>query len=359
MEEQDVLDEVSGDHSGSYHRTTDDSIHFPAYLAYLLLGFKVICTGIIVVMAGWIIVTIKTTRSLHNNNNIYVANLMVADVICVSIGTLISGNFTISYFTGVRDFISCNVYIFLKFSSFTIQFTYLMISIDKLISITFPLRYGQIMKPKVVFGIIAAEWVLAVVLQTHFLFNTNGFIKVAEFGTCISTDNNLLVSLTFTLPVFLASLKTVILNIYFTIKAYQVHKEIQEESKLSGGHSGDNNQLKALKKKHINIKKHHKLMITLLIVVLGTTSIGFLFPLLYIPAVFMESPIIYKKMIRYVIVPDIGYVALLLDPLVYGVYFTQVRKPMIRLLKRITCPCKWRPTAIAPQPQRNRMAWMS
>ena len=42
---------------------------------------------------------------------------------------------------------------------------------------------------------------------------------------------------------------TVILDVYLTIKAYQVHKQIQEESKLSGGHTEDNDQLKALKKK--------------------------------------------------------------------------------------------------------------
>jgi len=52
MEEQDVLDQVSGDHYGSYHRTTDDIIHLPAYLAYLSLGFKVIFTVIIMIMAS-------------------------------------------------------------------------------------------------------------------------------------------------------------------------------------------------------------------------------------------------------------------------------------------------------------------
>jgi len=215
MEEQDVLYEISGDHYGSYHRTTDDSIHLPAYLAYLSLGFKVIFTVIIVVMAGWIIVTIKTTRSLHNNNNIYVANVMVANGISSMVSTLLSAIITISYFIGVKDFISCNVYVFLYFPFFIAQFTFLIISIDKLIAITFPLRYGQIMKSKVVFGIIAAEWILVVVLQAHFLFKTtNSFIKVAELGTCISTDNNLLVSLiTIILPVFLTSLFTIILNI--------------------------------------------------------------------------------------------------------------------------------------------------
>ena len=65
-EEQDILDQMSGDHSGSNKETTttdDHTDHLPAYLAYLVLGFRVISTVIIVLMAGWIIVIIKTTRS--------------------------------------------------------------------------------------------------------------------------------------------------------------------------------------------------------------------------------------------------------------------------------------------------------
>ena len=86
MEEQDVLDQMSGDHSGSNQETTttdDHTVHLPAYLSYLSLGFKAISTMIIVVMAGWIIVTIKTTRSLHKIHNIFVAHLMATDIIYV------------------------------------------------------------------------------------------------------------------------------------------------------------------------------------------------------------------------------------------------------------------------------------
>ena len=85
------------------------------------------------------------------------------------------------------------------------------------------------------------------------------------------------------LPAFLACSLTIILNIYLTIKASQVHKQIQEESKLSGCHTQDNDQLKALKKKQATIKKYRKPMITLLVVVLGNVSFGLLNPLLFIP----------------------------------------------------------------------------
>jgi len=266
----------------------------------------------------------------------------------------------IGYFTGLGDFIDCNVIRFLIFPAIIINFTFLMISVDKVIAITFPLRYHNIMKPRVVFGIIATKWVLALVLFSHNLFNSNGFTKVAKFGTCITNDNSLFESLvTYILPVFLACSLTVILNIYLTIKTYQILKKIEKESKLSGGHDRDNNQLKDLKKKQANIRKHLKPMITLLVVVLGSSSIGLVFPLLYIPTVFLESPAVYEKVMRYVVVPNIGYITLLFHPFVYGLYFKQIRKPMINLIKRITCPCKCKSAAVAPQPQRSRVTWIS
>ena len=238
MEEQDILDEMSGDHSGNKTEINDHIVHLPAYLAYLSLGFKAISTVIIVVMAGWIIVTIKTTRSLQKIHNIYVAHLMAIDAISAVINLLLTGTMIIGYSSGMGDFIGCNVFRFLFFPTITINFTFLMISIDKVIAITFPLRYHEIMKPRVVFGIITTKWVLAIALVTHNLFNPKGFTKIAKFGTCHLNDGTFLETLiTYIIPMFLTCFVTAVLNIYLTIKAYQVHKHIQEESKLSGGHS--------------------------------------------------------------------------------------------------------------------------
>ena len=363
MEEQDILEDMSGDHSGSNQvtNTTDDhSVHLPAYLSYLSLGFKVISTVIIVLMAGWVIITMKINRGLQKIHNIFVAHLMVTVAICALTSSLLSVTMMIGYHFGVRDFIDCGVHRFMLFPAVIINFSFLMISVDKVIGITFPLRYRDIMKPQVVFGIITTIWVLAVVLFIHNLFNPNGFIKVAQFGTCISKDSNLPHTLiTYVVPVFLGCLFTVVLNSYLTIKAYQIRKKIQEESKLSGGNSRDNDQLKALKKKEATIKKHLKPMITLLVVVLGSTSIGLLFPILFIPTAFLESSLVYEEVVRYVVIPNVGFISLLFHPFVYGLYFKQIREPMMRLLKRITCPCKCKSAAVAPQPQANRINWLN
>ena len=362
MEEQDILDQMSGGHSGCNQETTttdDHTVHLPTYLPYFSFGFTVISTVIIVVMAGWIIFTIKITRSLHKIHNIYVAHLMATDAIAVLISMLLSCTIAIGYHTGMGDFIGCHVFTFLLFPLNVINLAVLMIAVDKVIAIAFPLKYHQIMRPRFVFGIIIAQWSLAIVLNTHYLFHPKDFIKIAKFGACLPINGTVYVIwITYMLTVFLACFAAVILNIYLTIKAYQVHKQIQEESKLSGGHTEDNDQLKALKKKQIAIKKHRKPMVTLLVVVLGTSSFGLLFPLMFIPTIFLENPVAYEEFIYLVAGPITAFTSFLFHPFVYGLYFKQVREPMMRLLKRITfqCKCKSASVAVAPAPQRIRIA---
>ena len=352
-----MLTQESGDGSESNQVTTttdDHSVHLPAYLSYLSLGFKVISTVIIVLMAGWVIITIRTTRSLHKSHNIFVAHLMAIDIMLAVTSTLLSGAMMIGYFTGMGDFIGCNVYVFMTYPSGVVFFTFLAMSIDKVIALTLPLRHCAIMKPRVVCGVIIAKHILAIILYAKNLFDS--YTKIAQFGTCTRNDSAVYENLiTVTIPMLLACLITISLDVFLTIKAYQIRKKIQEESKLSGGHSRDNGQLKALKKKEASIKKNLKPVITLLVVVMGNSFFGLLFGILFIPAVLLDSPTVYESVVRYVITPNIGYVTFLIHPFAYALYFKQVRKPMMRLLKRITCPCKCKSPAVAPQPQRNRI----
>ena len=354
-----MLNDISGDHSGSDQVTTttdDHSVHLPAYLSYLSLGFKVISTVIIVLMAGWVIITIRTTRSLHKSHNIFIAHLMAIDIMLAVTSTLLSGAMMIGYFTGMGDFIYCNAYVFLLYPTGVVFFTFLAMSIDKVIGLTLPLRHRAIMKPRVVCGVIIAKHILAIILYAKDLFGS--YTKIAQFGTCTRNDSTVHL-ITITTPMLLACLITISLDVFLTIKAYQLRKKIQEESKLSGGHSRDNGQLKALKKKEASIKKNLKPVITLLVVVMGNSFFGLLFGILRISAVYLDSPTVYKNVVRCIITPNIGYVASLIHPFAYALYFKQVREPMMRLLKRITCPCKCKSAAVAPQPQRNRINWLN
>ena len=356
-------DDGSGNNQGT--TTTDNyGVHLPAYLGYLSLGFKVISTVIIVLMAGWVIITIRITRSLHKVHNIFVAYLMVIDIMHVTTLALLSDAMMIGYFTGVGDFVSCNVLKFMHYYLGGIIFlTFLIMSLDKVIAITFPFKHHELMKPRVVCGILVAKHLFVVTVHAKHLFAPSSFAKVAQFGTCIPIhDSTILeIMITVVIPIFLACLITIFLDVFLTIKAYRICKRILEESKLSGGHSRDNDQLKALKKKEANIRKNLKPVITLLVVVMGNAIFGLLLPILFIPPLFLDPSevLMYINIIGYLIIPNIGYVNILLHPFTYALYFKQVREPMMRLLKRITHPCKCKSAAVATQPRSNRINWLN
>jgi len=95
-------------------------------------------------------------------------------------------------------------------------------------------------------------------------------------------------------------------------------------------------------------------MITLLVVVLGSSAFGLLLPLLYFPVIALDSPAVYENFVRYGVTPNVGYLIYLLHPFVYGLYYKQVREPMMKVLKRVTCRKKF--NSVVPQPRRT--AWM-
>ena len=111
---------------------------------------------------------------------------MVIDTMYVSNIALLSGAVMIGYFTGVGDFVSCNVLMFMTIYLGGIIFlTFLLMSLDKVIAITFPFKHHEYMKPRVVCGILVAKHLLVFMVHAKHLFAPISFAKVTQFGTCI------------------------------------------------------------------------------------------------------------------------------------------------------------------------------
>ena len=72
------------------------------------------------------------------------------------------------------------------------------------------------------------------------------------------------------IPFKVDSILAIILNIYLAIVAYQVHKQIEKETRLSGGSSSNQSgKMTALKKKQCDLRRNMKPVITLLVVIFG------------------------------------------------------------------------------------------
>ena len=290
-------------------------------------------TLIIFLMASSVLFTINTTRRLHRPHNIFVANLMITDMIVAVLFCAMSAIMTIGYAIRAGDFICCNVYYFLFHPIVALHFTMLMISVDKVIAFRFPFKHKRIMTTSVTLSICVILWPLS---MPHLLFNNDDYVEVPEYGICTYGNAFVETITTYATPVFMETIITMSLNVYLAIKAYQVHKQIQKETRLSGSTS----QVEALKRKQHKLKHHIKpikSIKTLLVILFRNYSIDVLFLTLYIPGEVLINPTAYHNIMDYIIVPNVTYTTLLLDPFVYGLYFKQVREPMIRVSKRLLC----------------------
>ena len=107
-------------HSGS---GTDQEIDqqgsvLPGYVSYLSLVFELIVTTVILLLSGWVVYTIKTTRSYTSLTIIiFVANLLVSGMIATLASCLISSTMVISFQLGVESFIGCSAVKFLFLQS--------------------------------------------------------------------------------------------------------------------------------------------------------------------------------------------------------------------------------------------------
>ena len=61
--------------------TSNQSIVLPDYSTCLLLVFKFVAMVIVLLMAGLVIATIKTTRSLHRSHVIFISHVMITSMI--------------------------------------------------------------------------------------------------------------------------------------------------------------------------------------------------------------------------------------------------------------------------------------
>jgi len=106
--------------------------------------------------------------------------------------------------------------------------------------------------------------------------------------------------------------------------------------------------VEALKKKQNNFKRNKKPNITLLVVILGSAFIDLLFTVIYMIRRLIVDFKLYHDFMENVVFHKVNLFVLFFQPLIYGLYFKQVRQSMMKQLKRFLNMNKF--NSIAPQP---------
>ena len=115
--------------SGSNQEISEEQAS--GYLPYLSLVFKMAATMVILLLSGWVVYTIKTTRGLHRPHNIFVANLPVSGMVATMMYSFIVCTMMISYQLGVQSIVSCSVYYYTLLPAHINVTSFLIVAGDK------------------------------------------------------------------------------------------------------------------------------------------------------------------------------------------------------------------------------------
>jgi len=108
---------------------------------------------------------------------------MANDLITTVLSTFVTGSLIIGFAIRSGNTIPCHVFKFLLFPTVVHNASFLKISVDKVIAVTYLLKHKRMMTPRVIAGIIVFTWVVAMLLFVCSLFNVDGYITVAQYGT--------------------------------------------------------------------------------------------------------------------------------------------------------------------------------
>ena len=266
------MKDISGmDYSGSgtNQEIDDQGSVLAGYVLYLSLVFKMIATTVILLLSGWMVYTIKTTRSLHKPHNIFVANLLVSGMIATLIIFTIHCSMIISFQLGVKQFINyCILYkVVICGPLFVNNVSLIIIAADKVIVITFPSLHKRIMTSCVAVAVIQGTWLIAIILTSYITtIDVDYVTNIPEYGVCIF-EGNVYIAVTYIslIPVVVAGILTIILNNQLVVKASLAYRKIETEVKPAGADS-QSAKIATLKNKLENITQNTKAITTILVV---------------------------------------------------------------------------------------------
>ena len=325
-----------------------DILGIPEYVTYVVLIFCLTSTVCIIGMGSLVISTIAKNRSLHNIHNIFIVNLMVSDILGVVAYTFQTTGMMFSYIIGIQDPFRCDVLNFSLFPLFVAVCTFVMLSVDKFIAIKFALRYKAIVTHRRAYQAIAAGWITAFLFRfTRLIYELiidAEYSRTSQLGSC-SIDQYWVSLLTTIIPTLFACSIIITLDVYLSVKAYQLYKISQgKNGEGIQSHMQDNNKtLQQLKP-----------IFTLVVTISGNIAMVVIACIVYVSTLMVENKT-YQMFVKYILLPNSLHLALTLHPLVYGLYFKHIRQPLCRKFKRMIqcCTLKRKMNSIVPSNNRS------
>ena len=165
----------------------------PEYLSYATLRIVLMSIPVVIVPALWAIVIVIKNKKLHTNNNIFLINLLIADVglavaLCCSHGLL-----TALHLLGVNVDVDCRI-VTILIVIFLIANKLMLIPmcVDRFIHIAFPFSYKRIVTTKAIMATIITLWMVAIApAAILYVYINEPFEYIPSVGGCKPTQTNI------------------------------------------------------------------------------------------------------------------------------------------------------------------------
>ena len=210
----------------------------PEYLSYAMLCIVLMSIPVVIVPALWAIVIIVKNKKLQTNNNIFLINLLIADVGLAIVVCCFHGLLIVLYLLGDNVDVDCRIKM-ISTMTFLIanKLMFIPMCVDHFIHIAVPFSYKRIVTTKAIMITIITLWMVAIATATIQCINQS-FEYIPSVSGCKPTQTNipfsLILLLCYFIPIVLITITSIYLH-YRIIKSknffHSVKKNAAQERK--------------------------------------------------------------------------------------------------------------------------------
>ena len=204
----------------------------PLIATYLKILVLLVTIPVIITPAAVVIHIIRKTKELHTKYCLFLVNLLIGDILttiryCFEIFVMII------YLLNIRIYISDIAYIILTIPRVVVQYSFVLLAIDRIVGVAFPYRYRNIMKPRVVYALIASVWIIAAVILLLIKIISHIYL-LWSFGVYVPQSIPSSIFRLYVLPQPVSAIIIVVINLYLYRSVIQSKRKLESNLKLSG-----------------------------------------------------------------------------------------------------------------------------
>ena len=197
----------------------------PLYLTYLKMFMLSILVPSVTIPAVMVIRIILKNAVLKTRNNIFLVNLLIADVCIALVRWLLNTTLMIPYLLGFNITINCTIY-FVPMLGLVMatKLMFVPLSVDRFVHIAFPFSYKKIMTTKVIAITISSLWLLSIFVSTVSVVNQPPTTYIPSLGACRIESTSPLFHFILAGLVFISAVLNTITSIYLRYRIIKSNK---------------------------------------------------------------------------------------------------------------------------------------